>query len=125
MTAVGEALPAGPAVLAELRGNGLRLSVGFDDRLLVGPQASITQLQDTLIRSNKVALIDALRAEQQLVEELKPRIREMAQRWHYTEDEVAEAQAAAAGDPRAWLQFCQMDEEAASKAERVGRRYPW
>ncbi len=126
MTAASAAsVTTGKGLLAKLRGQGLRLSVRFDGLLLVGPQASITAEQDRDIRDGKQLLLDALAEEQRMRADVMPRIREMAERWQYSEEELQEALAVAANDPGPWMQYCELDEEAAGKAEQVGRRYPW
>jgi hypothetical protein len=98
------------ALLAELRGHGLRLSVGGDERVHVAPRAAITAELDAVIRANKAALLNALLAEQRQYADLPRRIQAMGHRWRYTVQELDEALAGARDDPAGWLRLCEMDE---------------
>jgi len=115
----------GVSLLADLRGHGLRIALGVDGLLHVGPAASITESLDGRIRSGRDQLLQALQVERSSREDLQRRIREMAQRWEYTEEDLAEALAAAEADPLHWSLACQFDEEAAARGRKVGRGHPW
>ena len=52
------------------------------------------------------------------------RIRKMAARWQYTDNDVAEALAAAAVDPTGWKMLVEDDEQHADRAVRAGHTWP-
>ena len=114
----------GLALLADLRAQGLRLSTSVDNRLLVSPRGAVTTALDERIRAGRHELLKALDVERRQREELQQRIREMAARWRYSADELADAMAASEQDPAAWRELCDRDEAGARLCERTGARYP-
>lgn len=108
--------PAAVALLAELRAAGLHLEPSAGDKVHVRPLELLTPERRQAILSNKPALRAVLTLEQ--------RIRSMADRWQYTDADLAEALEGAAADPAGWLAAVQDDEELTAKCLRACIRWP-
>lgn len=111
-------------ILGDLRRAGLRISAAADGRLLASPGAAVTPEQEALIRANKTALLDVLAAEELQVAAIHARVRAMAERWRYAEDDLAHVLEASRADPAGWEIVCSDDEVRADRARRAGMRYP-
>ena len=55
---------------------------------------------------------------------LQERIAAMAERWHYSPEDLAEALECAKTDPAKWLSAVEQDEQRNKLARQVGRKYP-
>jgi hypothetical protein len=99
-------------LLADLRAAGLSLTPTPDGRVNVTPRERLTPSLRGRILDNKPALLAAL--------DLERRIRDMAQRWRYSPDDLTETLEAARQDPARWLTCVAADERLTSTLERAG-----
>jgi hypothetical protein len=60
----------------------------------------------------------------QEVKALLDRIRAMAQRWHYTPEDLRFAEADARLQPQQWVAACEWDESVTRKTSQAGLRWP-
>lgn len=113
-------------LLAELRSAGF--DVGRHDadksRLRIAPSDKLTDSQKARITAGKTALLAALDAEGALWRNLERRIRQMAERWQYPADDLAEALQGARDNRAGWIVAIECDEGRAECASRAGLRYP-
>jgi len=100
----------GLVLLAELRAAGLTVQPQGAGRVFVEPRERLTPELRARILERKPALLAALEAERVAALDLARRVREMAARWQYSRDDLAEALEAAQRDPSAWLACCLADE---------------
>jgi hypothetical protein len=85
------------------------LSVSRDgDHLIVAPRDRLTDELRATIRQRKDELLTALNPVEK--PSLDERIRNMAQRWGYSADELQEALAGARSDPQGWMAWTECDE---------------
>ncbi|MGC4028932.1 MAG: hypothetical protein QM696_08675 [Steroidobacteraceae bacterium] len=107
-------------LLAELRAEGLRLSLLAGGNVNVAPRERVTPEVVARVRAHKPALLAALAAEQEAACELARRIRVMAVRWQYDPEDLAWALEAAQRDPGGWLVAVRHDEELHRRLGRIG-----
>lgn len=100
------------SLLADLRAAGLNLTPTADGRVNVTPRERLTPTLRGRILDNKPALLAAL--------DLERRIREMAQRWGYSAEDLTETLELAQQDPARWLTCVAADERLAGKLDRAG-----
>lgn len=108
-------------LLAELRAKGLRLTPQPDGRVHVAPRELLTAELRARIVAAKPGLHAVLEAERHAAGELERRIREMATRWKYDADDLAEALAGARANPAGWLAAVEQDERMHELSRRAGR----
>lgn len=112
------------ALLAELRGKGLRLAPLDGGRVHVAPRERLTAELRARILDCKPALLAALEAERLAALDLARRVREMAARWQYSPDELVWALEAAERDSAGWHLCCAADEELCDNVKRESMRFP-
>lgn len=108
------------SLLAELRAAGLHLAPLPGGQVNVSPAKCITPEIRARIVRRKPELLAALALEAELIE----RVRDMAARWKYTEEELGEALALAYADPAGWLRSVMADEQHEARAARNGCAWP-
>jgi hypothetical protein len=98
-------------LLAKLRTAGLTILLD-GEQLIVSPRDRLTNELRAAIRKSKPELIGALTDERQHppFPDLLERVRQMAKRWEYSPDELAEELKRAAVDPVRALSFVEHDE---------------
>jgi len=109
---------AAPALelLAELRRQGLRLTPDGDQHLRIAPPEKLTPALRQRIVAAKPGLIAALRMQAGLAR----RVRAMAARWSYSDDDLAYALGDALDHPASWFACCEADELHHELAARAG-----
>ena len=111
-------------LLASLRGLGLHLATCGDGLINAGPRDRVTEQVRSRIHENKPALLRLLECELCDHANLVGRIRAMAERWRYTEEDLGWAIEASRLDPPGWITLCEFDEGMADRASRAGMRFP-
>lgn len=97
---------AAATLLADLKRLGLRIRAQ-GDALIVEPRTALTDELRSLIRANKLQLLEALAP---LPTELDSRIRAMAQRWQYSDVDLTDVLTRARRDPAGWMCAAALDE---------------
>lgn len=94
------------ALLNRLREQGFRLTPA-GDHIIVEPASRLTDELRLMIRASKPELLRVLTP---LSPDLERRIHNMALRWQYRPDELAEVLNLARADPQKWLRAVALDE---------------
>lgn len=107
-------------LLAELRAAGFDVRRRDRGRLTVTPGENLTASQRARIVTGKSELLAALEAESLLWSDLDQRLRQMANRWQYSAEDLVEALTAARSNLAGWLLAVDADEQAAGLCQRGG-----